>query len=80
MWTIMYCSVSSTLVTVCAFNPSCFLMNVSMSTSIPLLSGLPRAALKGLDESRIQASRSVAKLLHLKLFSFNYTVWTGALK
>jgi hypothetical protein len=74
----MYRSVSSTVVTVWAFNPSCFLMNVSMSTSIPLLSGLPRAALNTLDESRIQASRSEAKLLHLKHFNFNYTFWRGA--
>jgi hypothetical protein len=78
MSTIMYSSVSSTLVTVCAFNPNCFLMNVSMSTSIPLLSGPPTAALNRLDESRIQASRSAAKLLHLKLFNFNYTLWRGA--
>src|ERR1019366_6886815 len=38
MWMIMYLSVSSTLVTVCAFNLSCFLRNVSMSTSILFLS------------------------------------------
>src|ERR1017187_3431716 len=38
MWMIMYLSVSSTLVTVCAFNLSCFLGNVSMSTSILFLS------------------------------------------
>src|ERR1039457_6936441 len=38
MWMIMYLSVSSTLVTVCAFNLSCFLKNVSMSTSILFLS------------------------------------------
>src|ERR1017187_1020068 len=38
MWMIIYLSVSSTLVTVCAFNLSCFLRNVSMSTSILFLS------------------------------------------
>src|ERR1017187_3666136 len=38
MWMIMYLSVSSTLVTVCAFNLSCFLRNASMSTSILFLS------------------------------------------
>jgi hypothetical protein len=80
MWTIMYRSVSSTLVTACDFNPSCFLMNVSMSTSIPLLSGPPTAALKRLDEARIQAGRSEAKLLHLKLFNLNYTFGRGARK
>jgi hypothetical protein len=34
MWTIMYWSFSSTFVTVWAFNPNCFLINVSTSTSI----------------------------------------------
>jgi hypothetical protein len=38
MWTIMYRSVSSAFVTVCAFNFSCFLRNVSISNSIPFLS------------------------------------------
>ena len=37
MWTIMYRSPSSTFVTLCAFNPNCFLRNVSTSTSIPFL-------------------------------------------
>ena len=35
-------------------------------------------ALNRLDESRIQASHSAAKLLHLKLFNFNHTLWRGA--
>ena len=35
MYTIMNSSVSSTLVTVCAFRRSCFLIKVSMSTSVP---------------------------------------------
>src|ERR1700745_2092117 len=39
MWTIMNRSVSSTFVTVCAFNPSCFLRKVSISTSILFFSG-----------------------------------------
>ena len=34
MWMTKYPLLSSTFLTVCAFNPSCFLMNVSMSTSI----------------------------------------------
>ena len=34
MYTTMNSSVSSTLVTVCAFRRSCFLINVSMSTSV----------------------------------------------
>jgi hypothetical protein len=39
MWTIMNRSVSSTFVTVCAFSPSCFLRNVSISTSILFFPG-----------------------------------------
>src|ERR1039457_4867709 len=38
MWMIMYLSVSSTLVTLCVFNLSGFLKNVSMSPSILFLS------------------------------------------
>src|SRR5579864_9387972 len=61
------------LFTVCAFNPSCFLMNVSMSTSIQILSGLQIRALKRLDEAGIQARHTVAELLRLKPFNSNCT-------
>jgi predicted DNA-binding transcriptional regulator AlpA len=74
MWTTMYRSVSSTVVTVCAFNPSCFLRNVSMSTSITSSPGLSTtAALKELDGSGIQVAQSALQLLYLKSFNFNCT-------
>src|ERR1035437_9241891 len=73
MWTIMYRSVSSTFVTVCAFNPSCFLRNVSISTSISSSLGPSTTALKELDGSGIQAAHSAGNLLHLKPFNFNCT-------
>jgi len=73
MWTIMNRSVSSTLVTVCAFNPSCFLRNVSTSTSIPSLSVAVTTALKGLDGLGIQAAHTAGNLLYLKPFNFNCT-------
>src|SRR5437764_14240507 len=79
MWTIMYPSVSSTFVTVCAFNPSCFLRNVSTSTSILFLSMAITTALKRLDVWRIHAVHSTANLLHLKSFNFNCTFWRGAI-
>jgi hypothetical protein len=64
----MYRSVSSTVVTVCAFNPSCFLRNVSMSTSITSSPGLSTtAALKELDGSGIQVAQSALQLLYLKV-------------
>jgi hypothetical protein len=69
----MYRSVSSTLVTVCAFNPSCFLMNVSMSTSILFLSVAVNNNPQRLDESGFHADHVAANLLHLKLFNFNCT-------
>jgi hypothetical protein len=49
----MHSSVSSTIVTVWAFNPNCFLMNVPIRTSIIFLSRCEQTALKGLDESEI---------------------------
>ena len=74
MWTIMYRSVSSTFVTVCDFNLNCFLRNVSTSTSIRLpFGGLITTALKGLDESGIQAAYSDGNLLYLKPFNLNCT-------
>ncbi len=45
MWMIMNSSVSSTLVTVWAFNPSCFRLNVSMSTPILSFESLEKRTL-----------------------------------
>src|ERR1700686_3646439 len=63
MWTTMNLSVSSTFVTVWAFNPNCFLRNVSMSTSILFLGGLHHA-LKELDESGIHGTHFKRKPLY----------------
>jgi hypothetical protein len=78
MSTTMNCSVSSTFVTVWAFNPNCFLRNVGMSTSILLLSGHTPQPSKELDESGIQASHFTYKSLHGRHFNFNYTLGTAA--
>ena len=73
----MYLSVSSTLVTVCAFNPSCFLINVSTSTSIRFLSMAINNYLRKVRRIEVSCPRSAANLLHLKPFNFNYTLGTG---
>ena len=44
---------------------------------VPLPSGLPIGALKGLDVLGIHAGRSAANLLDSKPFNFNCTFWRG---
>src|ERR1017187_10213306 len=78
MWMILYSSVSSTLVTVCAFSPSCFLINVSTSTSILFLS---MAVYNSHQRSRRikvpSPPKPAVKLLEPNHFSSNYTFGTG---
>src|SRR5712692_11849659 len=78
IWTTMKLSVSSTSVTVWAFNPNCFLRNVSMSTSIPLLKGVHHT-LTQLDESGIHDAHFPRKSLHERHFNFNHTLGRGAI-
>jgi len=70
MSTTMAFSVSSTFVTVCAFNPNCFLRNVSMSTSILCLPVACKQASKRLDVSGFHNGHSAASLFYLKRFKF----------
>jgi hypothetical protein len=70
MWTNRHLSVSSTFLTVCAFNLSCFLRNVSMSTSILFLSkrgarfrarrGSVRLMISQLSPQPIRAARTAS--------------------
>ena len=71
-WMIMNSSVSSTFVTVCAFNPSCFLMNVSMSTSIPFLSWLCATTLKRLDGSGFHTANPLDQKAFTSIALFGY--------
>ena len=72
-------SVSSTFITVWAFNLNCFLRNVSISTSIlSSRGGACTTALKELDESGIQANHFTRKSLHARYFNFNHTFGTAA--
>src|SRR5215472_10396248 len=76
IWTIMYSSVSSTFVTVCDFNPSCFLTNVSTSTSILFLSrtvnNSPRKIRCIGDSGRPLCQQPAAsKTFHLQLHSWD---------
>jgi hypothetical protein len=73
----MNLSVSSTFVTVWAFNPNCFLRNVSMSTSTLFLGGVHQA-LKELDESGIHRTHFKRKSLYERLFNFSHTLGRGA--
>src|SRR3954470_7841854 len=73
IYTSMHSSVSSTLVTVCAFKCNCFLIKVSMSTSVPVLSyslvgntklARYRGALQILGPTQLQALKRVQLRLH----------------
>src|ERR1035441_5196839 len=81
MWMIMYSSVSSTLVTVCAFSPSCFLINVSTSTSILFLSMAVNNSPQRIRCSEVSSpGQPAVKLLEPNHFSSNYTFGTGTEK
>src|ERR1039457_4243079 len=78
MWMIMYSSVSSTLVTVCAFSPSCFLINVSTSTSILFLSMAVNNSPQRIRCIEVSSpGQPAVKLLEPNHFSSNYTFGTG---
>jgi hypothetical protein len=77
MWTTMNLSVSSTFVTVWAFNPNCFLRDVSTSTAILPFWGV-HYTLKELDESGIHATVFTRKSLHERHFNFNHAFGRGA--
>src|ERR1035437_9946304 len=78
MWMILYSSVSSTLVTVCAFSPSCFLINVSTSTSILFLSMAVNNSPQRIRCIEVSSpGQPAVKLLEPNHFSSNYTFGTG---
>src|ERR1035441_5657273 len=78
MWMILYSSVSSTLVTVCAFSPSCFLINVSTSTSILFLSMAVNNSPQRIRCIEVSIpGQPAVKLLEPNHFSSNYTFGTG---
>ena len=76
----IYPLVSSAFVTVCAFNPSCFLMNVSTSTSISSFQGSEQHPSKDWMFSGFTPSPPYANTLHSKRFNPNYTFGTAALQ
>src|ERR1017187_6086809 len=81
MWMILYSSVSSTLVTVCAFSPSCFLVNVSTSTSILFLSMAVNNSPQRIRCIEVSSpGQPAVKLLEPNHFSSNYTFGTGTEK
>src|SRR5271166_6456581 len=72
IWMTIYPLVSSAVVTVCAFNPSCFLINVSMSTSIFLsrdVNSIPPKdwMFSGFTPSRPPRQHAAFKTLQLQL-------------
>src|SRR5215469_16228919 len=77
MWMIMCSPLVSTLVTRWAFKRSCFLINVSMSTSV-LFSGCVETAMKGYIGIEVPFFSSLG-LGALKALSSDYTFGIGTL-